>query len=55
MAHIVILGAGIGGLNAAYDMKEKAGSTHSVTLISDNPYFQFTLQPLGRGELAHAR
>ncbi len=42
MAHIVILGAGIGGLNAAYDMKEKAGASHKVTVINDNPYFQFT-------------
>lgn len=42
MAHIVVLGAGIGGLNAAYDMKEEVGAAHQVTLISDNPYFQFT-------------
>lgn len=42
MAHIVILGAGIGGLNAAYDMKEQVGPKDKVTVISDNPYFQFT-------------
>jgi sulfide:quinone oxidoreductase len=42
MAHIVILGAGIGGLNAAYDMKEKVGPNDQVTVVSDNPYFQFT-------------
>jgi sulfide:quinone oxidoreductase len=42
MAHIVILGAGIGGLNAAYDMKEKVGPNDKVTVVSDNPYFQFT-------------
>jgi sulfide:quinone oxidoreductase len=42
MAHIIILGAGIGGLNAAYDMKEKVGPNDKVTVVSDNPYFQFT-------------
>lgn len=42
MAHIVILGAGIGGLNAAYDMREKVGPGDKVTVVSDNPYFQFT-------------
>ncbi len=42
MAHIIILGAGIGGLNAAYDMKEQAGAGHKVTVINENPYFQFT-------------
>jgi sulfide:quinone oxidoreductase len=42
MAHIVIIGAGIGGLNAAYDMKEEVGPGHQVTVINENPYFQFT-------------
>jgi len=42
MTHIVILGAGIGGLNAAYDMKEQVGPNDKVTVVSDNPYFQFT-------------
>jgi sulfide:quinone oxidoreductase len=42
MAHVVILGAGIGGLSAAYDMKEQLRSQDSLTVISENPYFQFT-------------
>jgi sulfide:quinone oxidoreductase len=42
MAHVVILGAGIGGLTAAYDMKEKLGPSDKLTVISENPYFQFT-------------
>ena len=42
MAHIVILGAGVGGLNAAYDMKEQVGPNDKVTVINENPYFQFT-------------
>ncbi|MDC0993979.1 FAD/NAD(P)-binding oxidoreductase [bacterium] len=42
MAHIVVLGAGIGGLNAAYDMKKQLGPKDQVSVINDNPYFQFT-------------
>ena len=42
MAHIVILGAGIGGMPMAYEMKEHARRDDAITVISDNPYFQFT-------------
>ncbi len=42
MAHVVILGAGIGGLTAAYDMKERLRPSDTLTVISENPYFQFT-------------
>jgi sulfide:quinone oxidoreductase len=42
MAHIVVLGAGVGGLTAAYDMKEQLRSGDKVTVITENPYFQFT-------------
>jgi sulfide:quinone oxidoreductase len=41
MAHIVILGAGIGGLPAAYEMKELCGPGDKVTVISDSPRFHF--------------
>ncbi|MGV6817902.1 MAG: NAD(P)/FAD-dependent oxidoreductase [Thiotrichales bacterium] len=42
MAHIVILGAGTGGMPAAYEMKQELGKDHEVTVVSENPYFQFT-------------
>jgi len=42
MAHIVILGAGIGGLPMAYDMKKEKRREDKITVISNNPYFQFT-------------
>ncbi|WP_126447015.1 NAD(P)/FAD-dependent oxidoreductase [Sulfuricystis multivorans] len=42
MAHIVILGGGIGGMTAAYDMKEQVGPNDKVTVVSEHPYFQFT-------------
>lgn len=42
MAHIVILGAGIGGMSCAYEMREQARPEDMVTVISDSPEFQFT-------------
>ena len=41
MAHIVILGAGIGGMPAAYEMQELCGLGDKVTVISDSPRFHF--------------
>ncbi len=42
MADIVIMGAGIGGVPMAFEMKELARKEDTVTVISNNPYFQFT-------------
>jgi sulfide:quinone oxidoreductase len=41
MAHIVILGAGIGGMSCAYEMREQVRPEDKVTVISDSPLFQF--------------
>ncbi len=41
MAHVVILGAGTGGMPAAYEMKAALGKKHEVTLINASEYFQF--------------
>ncbi|MGE5471970.1 MAG: NAD(P)/FAD-dependent oxidoreductase [Bacteroidota bacterium] len=41
MAHIVILGAGIGGMPMAYEMKELTGPGDRITVISNNPKFHF--------------
>jgi len=41
MAHIVIIGASTGGLPAAYDVKEKLGSNHEVTVINVSPTYSF--------------
>ena len=35
MAHIVILGAGTGGMPAAYEMKAEVGNKHEVTVINE--------------------
>ncbi|MGD8581885.1 MAG: FAD/NAD(P)-binding oxidoreductase [Gammaproteobacteria bacterium] len=41
MAHVVILGAGTGGMPCAYEMKAELGKGHEVTVINENDYFQF--------------
>jgi sulfide:quinone oxidoreductase len=41
MAHIVILGAGTGGVPAAYEMKAAVGEKHEVTVINERGDFQF--------------
>ena len=42
MAKIVVMGAGLGGVACAYEMKKKVGSGHQVTLVGSSPYFEFT-------------
>ncbi len=42
MAEVVILGAGIGGVPMAYEMKEELRKEDNLTVISNNSYFQFT-------------
>lgn len=41
MAHVVILGAGLGGMPAAYEIRELLDSTHQVTVVNAVDYFQF--------------
>ncbi|MBV1774293.1 NAD(P)/FAD-dependent oxidoreductase [Burkholderiaceae bacterium DAT-1] len=41
MAHIVVLGAGTGGMPAAYELREKLGSSHQITVVNAVDYFQF--------------
>ena len=41
MAHIVIMGAGLGGMPAAYEIKAAVGAGHRVTVVNAVDYFQF--------------
>lgn len=41
MAHIVILGAGTGGMPAAYELRSKIDRSHRITVINAVDYFQF--------------
>jgi len=42
MAHIVVLGGGIGGVSCAYELKNTVRKEDNITLVSDKPFFQFT-------------
>ncbi len=42
MSHIAIVGAGIGGIPCAYELRKMLGKEHRVTLIGSSPYFEFT-------------
>lgn len=41
MATVVILGAGTGGMPAAYEIKEQLGKEHKVILVNERPEFRF--------------
>lgn len=41
MAHIVVMGAGIGGMPAAYELRAELGNEHRITVINAVDYFQF--------------
>ena len=42
MAQVTIIGAGIGGVPCAFELRKRLGKEHSVTLIGSSPYFEFT-------------
>jgi sulfide:quinone oxidoreductase len=41
MAHIVVVGAGTGGVPAAYELKHALDAEHRITLVNASPRFQF--------------
>jgi len=41
MAHIVIMGAGTGGMPAAYELREALDKEHTITMVNAREYFQF--------------
>ena len=42
MARIVVMGAGIGGISQAYELRKEVGKEHKVILVSDSDRFEFT-------------
>lgn len=42
MAKIIVLGAGIGGMTTAYELRAELGSDHAITVVGDGPSFSFT-------------
>lgn len=41
MAKVVVLGAGTGGMPAAYETKEALGKDHEVVMVNERPEFRF--------------
>ncbi|SIR41324.1 sulfide:quinone oxidoreductase [Aeromonas sp. RU39B] len=42
MATVIVIGAGLGGMSAAYELKAELGKQHDVILVNDKPDFEFT-------------
>lgn len=42
MATVIVIGAGLGGMSAAYELKAELGKEHEVILVSNKPDFEFT-------------
>jgi len=41
MARIVVLGAGLGGTQAAYELRERLGHEHEIVVVTRDDFFQF--------------
>ncbi len=42
MATIAVMGAGIGGISQAYELKKELGKDHDIVLVNDSDRFEFT-------------
>ncbi len=42
MAHVAIIGAGLGGVPCAFELRKRLGKAHRVTLIGASAHFEFT-------------
>ena len=42
MATVVVLGAGLGGIPAAYELRSKLDSSHKVVVVGSGKYYEFT-------------
>ena len=42
MAHVIVMGAGIGGMPAAYELRKRLAKQHEITLVGSSEHFQFT-------------
>ena len=41
MAHIVVLGAGLGGSIMAYELRDQVGKDHKITVVTKDPKYHF--------------
>ena len=41
MVRVIVLGAGVGGVSAAYELRSVIGGSAEITVLSDTPWFHF--------------
>ncbi len=42
MAHVIVIGAGLGGMSQAYELRAALGRDHRITVVGDSERFSFT-------------
>jgi sulfide:quinone oxidoreductase len=42
MSNVIVIGAGLGGVPCAYELRKRLGKAHRVILIGSSPYHEFT-------------
>ena len=42
MARVIVVGGGLGGISAAYELRAGLGKAHEITVVGDSPRFSFT-------------
>ncbi len=42
MKRMVVIGGGIGGISAVYELRDRLGKNHEILLVSDSDQFEFT-------------
>ena len=42
MARVIVIGAGLGGVPCAFELRKRLAAAHRVTLIGSSPYHEFT-------------
>ncbi|MEE4203340.1 MAG: FAD/NAD(P)-binding oxidoreductase [Halieaceae bacterium] len=42
MAKVIVIGGGLGGISAAYELQAELGKAHEVLVVGDRPEFSFT-------------
>ena len=52
MAQIVIMGAGIGGMPMAYELREQCRPEDKIVVISDSDYFHFDCHAIRISQLS---
>jgi len=55
MAHVVVLGAGLGGSIMAYELRDQLRKEDTITVVTKDPTYHFVPSNLDRRGLARPR